>query len=53
MKPWVRWWGIRHLRWLYWHWRFWTWWFNVGRHYWLLPSPRDEEALAEIWRGEL
>jgi hypothetical protein len=48
----ARWWGVRHLRFWYWHWRFWRWWFTFGCHLWVTPNPHDLAALDAIWRGE-
>lgn len=46
-----RWWGIRHVRWLYLSARFAWWWENFGSRYFLVPNESDIRLLDAVWDG--
>lgn len=46
-----RWWGIRHVRWLYLSIRFAMWW-NQMQRFFVAPNEADIRYLDAVWSGE-
>jgi hypothetical protein len=47
-----RWFGIRHVRYLYHAMCFWHWWDNVGRFLGAVPNPDDLQFLRDVLDGK-
>jgi len=48
-----RWWGVRHLRYVWLWWRLEAWYAHWARHGHVGPGVNDAAILDAIWRGEV